>query len=148
MTLFPDDLVNTRKIIERIDDLEMENSDDDGEMTHVDQWEESARKEYRGLAAVVHEVGEKACRDGVALVNERYFTAHIKDEYLEIGPEYYEDETDDRGRPTYRKRHVQNGELFARSPFKFIDWEAVAQDEWSDYSQLEVDGVTYLYLEP
>lgn len=146
--LFHNDIVDTRNIIDRIEELESENTDDDGEEFDITLWSDDDRTEYRGLQEIVTEVGEDACRDGVVLIHERYFTAHIKDLYLEIGGEYYEDETDHRGHPTYRKRHVQNDELFARAPFRHINWDAMASEDASDYSELEVDGHTYLYMEP
>lgn len=142
--LFPDDLVDTRKLIERIEELELDHMDGDGIMTDVGLWDTVERVEYRGLAGLVEKIGEEACRDGVTLIHEAYFRDHIKEEYLEIGGEYHEEVPRSNG----KMRYVPLVELYSRRPFNSIDWDAVASDEESDYSQVEIDGATYYYQEP
>jgi hypothetical protein len=112
-------------------------------MTHVGLWDTADSVEWHGLAEIVDEIGDVACRDGVTLVHERYFRDHIKDGYMEIGGEYHE-----YSHKGHKMVHVPLGELYSRPPFNRIDWDAVASDEESYYSQTEIDGDTYYYLEP
>lgn len=138
--LFPDDLIDTRDIIERIEELESDNTDDDGEEFDITLWSDDDRKEYRGLQEIVSEVGEDACRDGVSLVHERYMTDYIKDYHLDCGGEYYEFNP-----KTYRHDRIPLDDLYRRAPFNHIDWEAVARDEATSYSIIEIDGNTYYH---
>lgn len=136
--IFPDDLVNTVAIIDRIDEIEDDHiSRVTGELGEIAP---PYRAEYDGLKAIIDALGKDGRRHGVTLIHERHFTAYIKDLYLETGREYHEYD-----REGFKMVHVTNDELFSRMPFRRIDWNAVAQDEWSDYSQIEIDGDTYLY---
>lgn len=139
------DLLDTREIMDRIEEIESEYLDTEtGEpITAPGAWEDGDRAEWEGLQEIISAVGEVASRRGVTLIRESYFAEHIKDEYLEIGPELHEFDPN-----AYRYRRVPLDELFSRMPFDRIDWKAVAEDCRSDYSIYEFDGVTYYYLEP
>jgi len=134
-----DDLIDTRDIVARIGEIELDNTDDEGELTPQDQWSVEDRAEHRGLTEVLDEVGDEAGH-GVTLISDHHFTDYIKDLHLEIGSELYEFNPG-----TYRHERISREELFSRSPFNRIDWDEVADDHRSDYSILEIDGRTYYY---
>jgi hypothetical protein len=143
---FTDDIIDTRAILERIEEIESDNTDDEGEVHGLGAWPESDRKEWHGLTEIIEAVGEEASREGTALIRESYFVQYIEDEWLEIGDELYEMKSRS-GSATWDMEPVliERGELLMRSPFCFIDWKRVADDVWSGYLQLVIDGTTYLY---
>jgi hypothetical protein len=141
-----DNIIDTRSILDRIKEIESENTDEEGELRVLRAWSEDDQKEWRELTEIIDEIGEDAARDGTMLIHEDYFPRHVRDEFLEIGPELYEYRSKS-GRASWDMEYamIQREELLRRQPFFSIDWQKVADDAWSDYSQLEVDGVTYLY---
>lgn len=140
-----DDVIDTRTIVARIEEIESEQITGEGDEIPPAEWPDDIRDEHRVLLELAEEIGEIACRDGVTLVRDSHFAEHIQDEFLEIGPEYHEQDPNVRWHSLIP---VSREELFSRDPFKFIDWDAVAEDHWSNYSQVEFLGTTYLYLEP
>lgn len=137
---FKADLVNTRDIIGRIEEIELEYTDDEGELADQDTWTPEDRLEWRGLSEIIEEVGDEA-RHGVTLINEGYFTEYARDWYADTYGNTYQ-RYDSR---QYKRVDVTWDELMSTLPFSCIDWERVAQEVYSDYSQLEIDGTTYLY---
>ena len=139
-----DDVIDGRKILDRIEEIEGDQVTDEGEEIPDDEWPEDVRTERRVLAELVEAIGEQACRDGVTLIRESHFRDYIEEFYADCGSEYHEE----RGHPHYDMRRVPWDELMSRAPFKFIDWDAVADDEQSDYQETTFEGTTYYYLEP
>jgi hypothetical protein len=139
------DVISGRKILDRMEELESEHWDPDTDETIPrERWDVDANNEWVILSDLVEEIGEQACRNGVTLIRESYFRDYVKDEYREIGGEYYEAE-----RPYgYAYVRIPSEELYRRSPFNHIDWDAVAEDERSGYSIVEYNDVTYYYQEP
>jgi hypothetical protein len=142
MSLFPDDMIHTDKIKERIEEIESDHMDDDYEPIPADQWDAADRAEHAGLSAVIEVIGESNARNGVTLINEDYFDQYIREYYMEAGGEYHEYDRD-----TYGYRLIPLDELYSREPFNHIDWKAVAADHWSAYTPIEIDGTTYVYQE-
>lgn len=138
-----DDIIDSRNIQARIDEILWDHTLDEGEVTPVSEWSDSDRAEYQALSELMEELPEDAGTDGVTLIHEAYFTRHIQEEHLEIGPEFHEQDPECRWEKLIP---VSRDDLFSRSPFKFINWEAVAGDHWSDYSQVEFLGTTYLHI--
>lgn len=134
------DILATRGIMDRIEEIESEYLDSDGEVSLRTTWTPGDSAEWEGLQKIISAVGEDAARGGTALIRESHFRDHIKDEYLEIGPELHEYD-----QKTHGYRQVPLDELYSRLPFSRIDWDAVAEDHESDYSILEFDGITYYY---
>lgn len=135
----PDDLVTTDDIRSRMEELELDHTDDDGELTDVGLWDESPRKEYRGLVEVIEAVCGDNERDSVTLIHENHFEQHIRNWYADTyAGQYHEQTREGMARLSW-------DDIMSRPPFDNIDWKAVAADEWSAYSQLEIDGVTYLH---
>jgi hypothetical protein len=143
MALFPNDIVDTRMIIERIEELESDHMEDDGDMINVGLWDTAERAEYQGLMEIIEEIGEQACRDEVTLIHERYFRDYVKQYYIDAGREYHEV----TGRFRREMRHVPMEEMITRAPFKHIDWQAMADEDQSDYQEIGIDGDTYYYEE-
>lgn len=141
-----DDIIDTRKIIERIEEIESEYDDGEGETHGIGIWAPLDREEWVTLTDLLSEIGEDACRDGVTLIRESYFKDYVREGYGEIGPELHEYRSKS-GRATWDMEYVRVewDELMSRPPFNCIDWEAVAEDERSDYSIVEFLGTTYYY---
>ena len=84
--------------------------------------------EWRHLRELDHQGSNElgaAWDEGVDLIHEDSFVEHIAG---------LERET----------RQLPDGESWTDRPWKYVDWTAVAQDERSQYAELEFDGVTYL----
>lgn len=139
-------VIDGRQILERIEEIESEHTDDQGEVASADAWVPADAEEYRTLCELRDEVGEDACRNGVTLVRENHFEDYVRDEFLEIGPELYEYRSKS-GRASWNLEYVRVplDELFMRLPFSKIDWSDVALEQWSYYSQTTFTGILYLY---
>lgn len=140
--IFPDDIVATDAIQSRIEDLELDyTSTVDGELADVGTWREDHRTEYQALAKIIKAVCGDNVRDNVTLIHENHFEQYIRDYYSDTYAGQYHEQT--------REDMVELawGDLMSRAPFNNIDWKAVAADEWPHYSQIEINGVTYLYVE-
>lgn len=138
-----ENIIDGRMILDRIEEIESGQVTDTGDEIPGTEWPDDARTEHRVLGELVYEIGEQSCRNGVTLVRESYLTEHIRDEHLEIGPEFWEQDPDCRWEKLIR---VSRDELYQRSPFNKIDWEAVAEEHRSDYSIVEFLGTTYYYV--
>lgn len=143
-----DDMINGRKILERIEEIESEHMDEEGEVHGIGIWSKDDRDEWTTLTGLVAEIGEQHCRNGVILIRENHLRDHIKEEYDEIGGELYEYNSRYPGRGEPQYRHVPWDELMNRPPFSCIDWDRVASECESDYSIVEFEGTTYYYEEP
>lgn len=111
-----DDIIDSRDIIARVDELEGREDDED------DPLDEDETEELAKLREIVDE-GEN-CEDwnyGATLVHERYFTR------------YAEQFADDIGAIDSK----------ATWPLSYIDWEAAAEALKQDFYEFEVHGETY-----
>jgi len=134
------DLIDTRDIVARIEEIELDNTDNEGETADYLTWSPDAQKEWTGLSQIIEEVGDEAC-DGVTLINDGYFAEYTREWYADTwGAEWYQ-----RNERTYREEPVTWDMIMSRLPFSCINWEKVADEVYPDYSQLEIDGTTYLY---
>jgi antirestriction protein len=113
-----DDIIDSRDVIARIDELHAIVTDDSAtqnERTH-------ANNELSVLQALQDEA-EDYCPDwrhGAALVRDSYFTAYAQELCEDIGDI-------PKDLPSYIE----------------IDWEATARNIRQDYTSVEFDGVTY-----
>lgn len=139
MAIFPADIVQTDEIRERMEELETDHIDADDIMTDVGLWDESDRREYRGLAEVMQDLGDPLYN--TVLIHERHLRDHIKTEWLETSGGAYAVGTRDGW------ESVSPEDLLSTWPFTCIDWDAATEDERSFYSVVEVDDVTYYYHE-
>lgn len=126
-----DDVIDSREVIERIEELQDERENlefmDDEEKTLEErqaEWDESEEgEELKHLKALQDEL-EDYCPDwrfGVTLIRESYFTEYCKDLVKEIDalpslPQYIESN---------------------------INWDGVAEYLQADYTSGEFDDVTY-----
>lgn len=115
-----DDIIDSRDVIERIEELESEietATEDGGEPTEDDV------EELRILKALADEgKGSPDWKHGETLIRESHFVA------------YAEQLADDIGAIN------QN----AKWPLNHIDWEAAATELKVDFDEVDFDGVAYL----
>jgi len=113
------DTIDTRDIIDRIAELEGQDSEDDGSGLDTDE-----REELGALTAFVAEYDGcfgDSFRDGVTLIADSYFEDYARDLAEDIGA-------------LDRK---------AGWPMDYIDWERAAAALQQDYTSIEIDGTTY-----
>lgn len=111
------DIFDSRDVIERISDLEAQDSEDDG--SGLDDFE---RGELDAL--------ERFAEDASSVADWEYGETFIRGSYFE---EYAEQLADDIG--------AIDGN--ASWPLNHIDWKAAAEDLLQDYSEFQLDGITY-----
>lgn len=116
------DFFDSREIIERITELEEENSNDEGEFEWTD---EDAQAEYEGLIEI------KTDAEGYA-EDWEYGVTFIRDSNFEA---YAEELAEDIGAISRD----------AAWPLNRIDWEAAANDLKMDYTSVEIDGEDWWY---
>lgn len=90
----------------------------------LDEWED--HEELAALNNLRDEFDFRSWRDGIALIPESEF----KDYAMDLADDLH-------------GSAVRN----ASWPFNCIDWEQAARDLAMDYSSVEYDGETYLYME-
>ena len=134
-----DDLIDSRAVIARIEELEDErqaladaSEDEDGleedraeAKANLAAWDDSDEAyELLSLKALVSEA-EPYCPDwkyGTTLIRDSYFEDYAQ----ELASELYSKAIGD-----------------AKWPFDCIDWEKAAEELQQDYTEVEFDGVTY-----
>lgn len=116
------DVIDVRDIIERVEKL-------DAELQQNYTLPADERKEFATLTAILEELqgngGDEQWRGDwypVTLIRESYFTDYCQELCEDIGDL-------PRDLPSYIE----------------IDWEATARNLAVDYSEVDVDGVTYFY---
>ena len=131
-----DSVIDSRDIIERIDELQAERDRWIGERTEAETWSPEWRAAVEEWAAAYPEEGaEFAALDalaseasgyaddwsyGVTLIRDDYFTDYARELLEDCG-------TIPRDLPAWVE----------------IDWEATARNVRADYTGVEFDGVTY-----
>ncbi len=120
-----DDMIDSRDVIARIEELESER-DADPENRTPEEWAEHYPDDAAELAALkaFAEEAEGYAPDwryGATLIRDSYFT------------EYAEQLADDIGAIDRN----------ARWPLSCIDWDKAASELQQDYTGVEFDGVTY-----
>jgi hypothetical protein len=116
-TLNGEDIIDVRDIIERVEELE-DNQDTP-----------EAKEEFIFLSTILHELcgygGDEQWRGDwypITLIRESHFTDYTQEMLEDCG-------TIPRDLPHWVR----------------IDWEATAREVKVDYSEVEIDGVTYFY---
>lgn len=137
--LFPDDLVTTDQIRDRLEELESDH-EIDGEQTDVGTWDTESQREYTALAEIIDDVCGDNERDSVTLIHERHFRDFIKSDWVESDSGRYAVGTRDGW------ESISPEDLADMWPFSCIDWQAAADECWPDYTLIEIDGVTYAYM--
>lgn len=126
-----DDIIDSREIIERIEELEAEFIDatdsDPAELMSEDDWAFGLGEE--GAAELVALIALRDDADhlsdwhyGETLIHENYFTAAMKDDVIECG-------------------YLPNG--LPRWIADNIDWDGVADNLKADYTDFTFRGQTY-----
>lgn len=132
-----DDIIDSRDVIERIEELEAERSEL-GDALHdattvrakraakkaLDAWNASDEaRELKALVALASEAEGYAAdwKHGECLIRESYFTEYCEQLLEDIGD---------------LPKDIPN--------YIVIDWEATARNLKVDYTEVDFDGVTYL----
>lgn len=119
-----EDLIDSRDVIARIEELQSERDDYEPDDETAATWEDENPDEAEELKTLeaLAEKGESYASDwihGATLINESYFT------------EYAEDLIKD----CYSLKDIP--------PFMVIDWEETADNIKVDYSEVDFDGTTF-----
>lgn len=116
-----DDVIDSRDVIERIEELEGERADIEDIQLLVD-WDEENKAELEALKAFADEAEgySEDWRYGATLVRDSYFEDYARELLEDIGDI-------PRGLPHYIE----------------IDWEATARNIRMDYTEVDFDGVSY-----
>lgn len=127
-----DDVIDSRDVIERIEELTTERDALEAEcaepgegapLQELEAWDEDNSDELRALLALQEEA-EGYCPDWT------YGAQLIRDSYFE---DYAQELAEDCG----------DFDNAARWPYNCIDWERAARELQSDYTAVDFDGVTY-----
>ena len=127
-TLTSEDVIDSRDIVARIEELEQEIEDwhEDGEGKGLDDTTEGMKTELEMLQGVVEEIegySEDTAKDGITLIRDSYFAEYARELAEEIGAI----------------------ERVMAWPCDCIDWQQAARELQVDYSSVEIDGITYWY---
>lgn len=115
-----DDVIDSRDIIERIDELREQISELKNEKQNVDDLEE----ELSTLEALAEE--------GESLSDWEYGVTLIRDSYFK---EYAQEFAEDCG-------YIQRDRAM-QWPYNCIDWDEAADELLMDYTELDFNGATY-----
>jgi hypothetical protein len=142
------DRIDTRDVLARIE--EIQEFDEDGEIAIPD----SDLGEYDALTRLIaacREVAEygRHLEDGMFLIRESYWADYLALEYYPdtwggdwIKTNRFGDPEYDRASNTYKR--VRWDDITSRMPFKFIDWDAVAENLREECQEIDYDGITYI----
>lgn len=120
------DLIDSRDVSRRIDELDDEREAYDDVATGDEDWETDNEDDAKELAALIRfrdDANTSEWKSGVTFVRDSHFT------------DYAEQLADDIGA-------IDSN---AKWPLNHIDWDAAADELKTDYSSVEFDGVTYWY---
>ena len=116
-----DDVVDSRDVIARIEELESEMEDLEGQ--ELENWKEDYQDELDSLKALAEEAeGSPDWEYGETLIRDSYFTEYAEELCKDIGEIPKE-------LPWYIANH--------------IDWDGVASELKQDYMSVDFDGVEY-----
>lgn len=134
---FGEEMISSRDIRSRVHDIEIMRDEDD-----PTSWDPDETAEHEALTALLTEINAPDSRwEEITLIHECHFTAYIREEYQEIGPQLYEETANG-------PQLLSTASLYGRHPFSCIDWDAVAEIEARDYAEITIDGHLYYYQEP
>lgn len=140
------EVIDSRNVAQRLDDMANEHVDDEGEFIPVELWPDFAQAEHAALTGLLNDIGANvdngwdlsANGDCLTLVRDTYLADYVKDHYADT---YSGDlHTQDGHGNTVR---LSWSDVMDREPFCWINWDAVA-DAWRDRcAEIEYHGVTY-----
>lgn len=143
------EVIDSRAVAQRLDDMANEHVDDEGEAIAVESWPEVAQAEHAALTQLLNDIFANldngwdlsAHGDSLTIVRDTYLSEYVKDHY---GDTY--------GGHLYTKDFVGRevslswSDVMDMEPFTWLDWDKVA-DAWRDRcAEIEYHGVTY-YLD-
>ena len=140
-----DDIIDSRDVIARIDELEDERYDLSAEVDRLrDENAETAGASKDEQVAAEGELADWDLQNGDELTALRALASEAED----YAPDWQHGETLVRESywPTYAQELVEDvGDLPKNLPsYIVIDWEATADNLKADYTEVDFDGVTYL----
>jgi hypothetical protein len=153
-----DDRISTRDVLARIEELQDDYAtdgptDSDEVFAPVDTWSDGDRAEYASLQALIAECESNAdysghVGDGMFLTREPQWVDYTREYYDETyGQPWIK--TNKYGDPMYdqekrRHVHVSWADVMDTEPFKFIDWQAAADNLRRDCPEIEWEGMTWI----
>ena len=127
-TMHMDDIIDVRDIIERIEELESLKDDHESE-PDGGHWSDEDAQELQTLTDIMDDLkgygGDEQWRGDwypLTLIRESYFADYCQDLVIDCG-----------GLPA------------SIPDYLVIDWEATSRNLKVDYSEVEIDGVTFFY---
>jgi hypothetical protein len=143
------EIIDSRSVAQRLDDMADEHLYDDGEAIPVSGWPDVAQAEHAALTTLLKDIGDNlpdgyrlsANGDAMILIRDTYLSEFVKQDYDDLygGDLHTEDRNGNMSRLSW-------SELMDREPFKWINWDDVA-DAWRERcAEVEYHGVTY-YLD-
>ena len=111
------DVIDSRDVIERVKELE------EREANITDEATEGELEELAKLRTLTEEAASSEWEDGVTLINEDYFEDYAREFASDIGA-------------------IQDAMNW---PCSCINWERAAEELQMDYTEVDFDGVSYLY---
>lgn len=143
-----DEVIDTRNIVQRMEDMRNEHVNNDGDAIALVDWPADAQAEYTTLSTLIREV-ESGCpvdspEHGVTLIRDTWFTEYVKHEYAELhcGDGLY---AVPEGHYYSPPKPVTWDRLVRMLPqLEFVDWQAVADHDRKWYAEVTYHGATYL----
>lgn len=143
------EVIDSRNVAQRLDDLADEYVDSEGEAIPVESWPTVARHEHAALTELLKDIGDNlengwdlsANGDCLTLVRDDHLNDYVQQDYADTygGDLYTKDMIG-------REVNLSWSDVMEREPFCWINWETVA-DAWRDRcAEITYHGVTY-YLD-
>lgn len=142
------EVIDTRHITQRLEDMGAEHVTDDGDEIPVSAWPRVAQAEHAALTALVDFVKANtggnwdisSNGDSITLVRHTYLTEYVESWYDDM----YAGDLSTFNPRTYRHEELSWRDVMAREPFCWLDWRTVAAVWRKRCPEVEYHGVTYV----
>lgn len=142
------EVIDSRNIAQRLDDMAAEHVTDGGEDIPVSAWPRVAQAEHAALTGLIEEIRANvsgdwdisANGDSITLVRVTYLTSYVESWYDDT----YGGDLASYNPQMHAHETLRWSEVRAREPFCWIDWKAAAK-AWRDRCpEVSYHGVTYV----
>lgn len=142
------ELIDSRNIAQRLEDMAAEHVADDGDDIAVSAWSRTAQAEHAALTGLVEFIRANMDRgweisphgDSITLVRHTHLTEYVESWYDDT----YGGELEQRDHQTGRYVHVSWRDLMAREPFCWLSWRDVARAWRRRCPEVTYHGVVYV----
>lgn len=117
--MYTKDIINSAELLSRLTEL----NDELASLEYSEEWEDCKYSEHAMLTEIIDNVRDYSSdwASGVVLIKEEVFAEHIKSEYIELG--LITDE-------------VLN--------LVCVDWSRTAEKAACEYTEIDINGTTYM----